>query len=316
MLAEIEAIVVVLMVLAATGIGIGVLSRSRRRKIHVLCGEAEYAIEQDQQVEALKLLLVAEQSWAFNSHDGSPASRLADLEDYSRMLKLVSRLASDNTAACIAHAEELVGELRALFSNRAHFGIDGRSMKPDAAARWVELSTRFEALRGELRAKGESALAAVDADDAPHFAIEHPNEKESGPCECCGCMSRLVTGFVRRHGEQYAAFQVHWTLGQLARHGASVYVILGRWGDDATAADRFAVAMRYRNDAETRGLMVVDADQTSIATNPLVGRTLRRDEVIGTPLAEEVFELIDFLWLTDGRLAELASSSSPAARRR
>ncbi|MEY4198771.1 MAG: hypothetical protein RLZZ265_511 [Verrucomicrobiota bacterium] len=315
MIAEIEPLLVALIVLAAVGVGVGFFSIGRGRKNRGLCGEAEYAIEQGQDAEALKLLLAAERSWAFNSHDGSTASRLVDLEDYLRILKLLSRLASDNTAPCIARTEELVGELRALFSNRAHFGIDGRSMKPDAAARWVELSTRFETLRGEFRAKGESALAAADADAAPHFVIEHPSMKDHGPCECCGCMSRLVTGLVRRHGEQYACFQVNWTLGQLARHGASVYVILGRWGDDATAADRFAVAMHYRNDAETRGLMIVDADQTSIATNPLVGRTLRRDEVVGTPLADEVFELIDFLWLTDGRLAELASSSSAAARR-
>ncbi len=306
MFAQIETIYVVLGVLAVIGVGMGFLSLSRRGKVRGLCGEAEYAIERGQQDEALELLLTAEQSWAFNSHDGSRASRLADLEDYVRILSLLSRLPSGSAGPCIARAEALAGELHALFSDRECFGIDGRGMKKDAATRWVGMSGRFEAMRAELRRSYEPAMPAATADSTPHFEIEHPGLSDHGPCECCGSMSRLATGLIRRHREPYAGFQVHWTPGQLEKHGASVYLILGRWGEGTTAADRFAVAVRYRDDAETTGFMVVDADQTSIATHPLVGRTLQRDEVIGTPLAKEVFDLIDFLWLHDERIAEVS----------
>jgi hypothetical protein len=140
------------------------------------------------------------------------------------------------------------------------------------------------------------------------FQIEQVGATDHGPCDCCGSMSRLVTGLANRHGEPYAGYQVHWTLGQIERHGATFYVILGSWGDDATAADRFAVVLRYRADTEAKGFMVVDADKTQIASHPLVGRALRRDEVVDTPLAKEVFDFVDFLWLNDDRISEIADT--------
>ena len=88
--------------------------------------------------------------------------------------------------------------------------------------------------------------------------------------------------------------------------------MLGRWGVGTTAADRFAVAVRYRNDTEASGFMVVDADQTSIATHPLIGRALRRESVVGSPIAKEVFDLIDFIWLNDVRISEITDARTSA----
>jgi hypothetical protein len=49
--------------------------------------------------------------------------------------------------------------------------------------------------------------------------------------------------------------------------------------------------------------MVVDAEKSSAARNELVGRALRREEVIGTELAERTFAMLD--WLQDGRIDEV-----------
>ena len=57
--------------------------------------------------------------------------------------------------------------------------------------------------------------------------------------------------------------------------------------------------------------MVVDASETSIASNPLVGRALKREEVVGTPLAQEVFELVDAIWLEDANIAEVTDPATP-----
>jgi hypothetical protein len=140
------------------------------------------------------------------------------------------------------------------------------------------------------------------------FQIEESGLFDHGPCECCGSMSRLATGLVYRDGNAYAVYQVHWTVGQIERHGASFYIFLGQWGEDATATDRFAVAIRYRADAEATGFMIVDADQTCIASDSLAGRALRREEVVNTPLAKKVFDLIDFIWLHDGRISEVTEA--------
>jgi hypothetical protein len=143
------------------------------------------------------------------------------------------------------------------------------------------------------------------------FKIEQEKTQDFGPCDCCGSMSRLVAGFVTRDGESYAGYQVHWTLGQVERHGATFYIILGYWGESTLAEDRYAVALRYRCDAEATGFMVVDA-QTAVASHPLVGRALTREEVIGTPLAQEMFDVIDFIWLYDDRILEITAHGRTA----
>ena len=96
--------------------------------------------------------MAAERNWSFNSHDGSRSSLIADLDDFTRILSQLSCVSSGHgDASCIARIEALLAELRFLFSDRGSFGIDGRSMKRDAAGRCSELSGRFQTLREELR---------------------------------------------------------------------------------------------------------------------------------------------------------------------
>lgn len=85
--------------------------------------------------------------------------------------------------------------------------------------------------------------------------------------------------------------------------GAHVDLIIGRWGEGAESADRSAVSLIFH---PAPGVRVIDASERSIARHALVGRGLRRDEVIGTPLARDVFALIDAIWLQDDRIAEVS----------
>jgi hypothetical protein len=137
------------------------------------------------------------------------------------------------------------------------------------------------------------------------FQIEQEKAQDFGPRNCCGSKNRLVAGLVYRDGNAHAAYQVHWTPGQIERHGAVFLIILGLWGEGTVAADRHTVALRYRADSEATGFMVVGADETRIASHPLAGRALRREEVVGTPLAKDVFDIVDFIWLHDERISEI-----------
>jgi hypothetical protein len=87
------------------------------------------------------MLLAAERRWAFNSNDGSRTSHLTDLDDLSKILTLLARVPGRDSSR-IAQVESAVSELRALFSERGNFGIDGRSMKREAAIRWAEFPQR------------------------------------------------------------------------------------------------------------------------------------------------------------------------------
>ncbi|HEY0765410.1 MAG TPA: hypothetical protein VGD61_23735 [Pyrinomonadaceae bacterium] len=143
------------------------------------------------------------------------------------------------------------------------------------------------------------------------FHSEGSRVTDYGPCECCGDSSRLAAGMVRLNDEPYALYQVHWTANQIFKHGADFYLILGEFGEGTTAADKFAIALHFFIDSDRFGFMVVDADKTQISSHPLVGRALPRADVINTPLAEEVFELVDAIWLDDENIAEVRESINP-----
>ena len=135
--------------------------------------------------------------------------------------------------------------------------------------------------------------------------LEPTGSSDYERCECCGENSRTVWGLARRDGGAHAAYFVHWTLGKVAEKGAHSDLILGRWGEDATNVDRYAVSLEYRRAAEGPAFMVIDATEQPIAHNELVARALRRDEVIGTELAAHAFELVDAIWLNDRQISEV-----------
>lgn len=140
------------------------------------------------------------------------------------------------------------------------------------------------------------------------FHFEETSVNDYGPCACCGDLSLLASGMVRLNEEPYAVYQAHWTNQQVIQHGAEFYIILGEWGDGTTAANRFAVALHFFVESDRFGFMIVDADQTSIASHPLVGRALARAEVLDTPLAGETFDLVDAIWLQDPNISEVRES--------
>ena len=48
--------------------------------------------------------------------------------------------------------------------------------------------------------------------------------------------------------------------------------------------------------------MVIDAQEKLSKYSDLAGTALQRDEVIGSALADQVFAVIDAIWLQDARL--------------
>jgi hypothetical protein len=97
-----------------------------------------------------------------------------------------------------------------------------------------------------------------------------------------------------------AAYWMRWTVGHLVDPGANLDLVIGRWGEVANADERLAVSLIHREvPGEQPALMVIDA--VSRPTTSLAGRSLTRLEVVGTPLAEDVFDLVDVIYEQDGR---------------
>jgi hypothetical protein len=119
-----------------------------------------------------------------------------------------------------------------------------------------------------------------------------------GHCECCGTTTKRVWGVVRRNGEPVGAYFVAWTQGK-PDHGATFDLILGKWGNSAAKDDRYSVALDYRLIDGAPQFMVVDALYRATSGSPLVGTAFKRSDVIGTPLAPQVFAVVDAVYMSD-----------------
>jgi hypothetical protein len=135
--------------------------------------------------------------------------------------------------------------------------------------------------------------------------VERTGSKDYGPCECCGNNSRCVWGLVRTPNAALASYFVHWTVSRIHDHGANFDLIIGKWGDRASASDRVLVALEYRLRESGPALMVIDAVDRAAAFSDLVGRALLRSEVIGRPVAKQAFAIVDTVLAQDERIAEL-----------
>jgi hypothetical protein len=104
-----------------------------------------------------------------------------------------------------------------------------------------------------------------------------------------------------------AVYYVQWTLNRVADHGANFDLIVGPWDSGASAADRCVVAVAYRLIDGEPQFMVIDAASRPVAkSGKLAEMVLRRDQVIGSPMAPDLFAILDAIWLGDSRIKELS----------
>ncbi|MDP3369894.1 MAG: hypothetical protein Q8M32_08600 [Brevundimonas sp.] len=136
--------------------------------------------------------------------------------------------------------------------------------------------------------------------------IEHPRTY----CDCCGRATRALNGYASDDLGALATYAVRWTDGHVAENGANFDLIVGEWGG-APASQRIAVSVQYRILDSGPAFMIIDATDRPISSSPLVGESLTRARVLGTPLAKEVFAVIDAIWLQDERLRDLHPEAEP-----
>jgi len=119
-------------------------------------------------------------------------------------------------------------------------------------------------------------------------------------------MTSRVWGYVERGDATVAAYFVEWTPGHEEKH-ANFDLIVGKWGEDADASERQAIALEYLQFENGLAFRVADAASRKAGASSLVSKALDRDSVIGTPIAELVYAICDLIYLEDHRIAELRS---------
>jgi len=138
------------------------------------------------------------------------------------------------------------------------------------------------------------------------LTINPEDQRTFGPCDCCGNLTERVWGYVYEDEIALAAYFVEWTPGHADR-AANFDLIIGKWGSDAEAANRSAVALAFRHLPTGPAFMVIDAGDRPIAASSLVGAVLNREQVIGTPISQTAFAVCDAIYLKDHRISHLAS---------
>lgn len=134
------------------------------------------------------------------------------------------------------------------------------------------------------------------------FEVE-PTEETSGFCDCCGNQTRSVWGFVHLGEGAVASYFLDWTVGKsIEDHPANFDLIYGAWGDGTTKNDRCAISLIHFENNGVPAVSVVDANSRPIAKSELASSALSREQVVGTPLAKQVFDIFDAVIVQDNRL--------------
>ncbi|MGZ9812080.1 hypothetical protein ACXN5S_16580 [Pseudoroseicyclus sp. H15] len=136
------------------------------------------------------------------------------------------------------------------------------------------------------------------------FEVE-PTEESGGVCDCCGNQTRTVWGYVHKEGVgTVASYFVQWTVGRsIEDHPANFDLIYGAWGEGTTKNDRRAISLIHFESEGVPGVAVIDANTRPVASSELVGSAMSREELIGTPLAQQVFSVFDAVISQDARLS-------------
>ncbi len=129
-----------------------------------------------------------------------------------------------------------------------------------------------------------------------------PEGADFALCECCGTKTQKIWGWLHTQAATQLCYFVRWTEGH-PEAGADINLIIGKWGEGAAPADRTCVSLTlFLQDDRAPAFMVVDARTEYFGDGEVAAGGLKRNEVIGTPLATPIFAALDAIWLQDERM--------------
>lgn len=131
-------------------------------------------------------------------------------------------------------------------------------------------------------------------------------------CECCDHTTQTIFGFVDYDtGATVSAYCVKWTVDN-PEHPPWFLLSIGPWGDGSSGHDRVTVASILHFCESKPNFTVVDAEELEWRDESLVGCHLKREQVIGSPVAKTAFALIDEIVLHDPRVRGLIDTQAPS----
>lgn len=130
-----------------------------------------------------------------------------------------------------------------------------------------------------------------------------PTKESAFTCQRCGLDGRRIWGEVLASPEEaVAVYYVTW-VGGCASDIPLFELVVGPWGEGSQPAHRWVASVQFNILETGPSFMVVDAHPDryeSLAAHPL-----RRDDIVGTDRADEVFAMLDAIWLDDPRVSDM-----------
>ena len=142
-----------------------------------------------------------------------------------------------------------------------------------------------------------------------NIAVDPDKQNDTGPCSCCGSMSRTVWGYLSVDGEARAVYYVQWTLGQVPKHGANVDLLMGNWGEGTTPQNRVAVSLVYTIGQNGPEFHSIDPDGRPHATSGLADNMIPGRHVLGNPVGADAYAFLHAIFGQDPRVAELVQAA-------
>lgn len=122
-------------------------------------------------------------------------------------------------------------------------------------------------------------------------------EIEQTACNCCGAPTTVVTGYLET-GEMSAGwYTVGVTLGT-TDHLPLVRLYIGDWTDTAGPTERWGLRIGISHD----GPALLDWPESDAAEARPVFTPLNRAQVLGTPMEDQLWSLINIILTRDSRL--------------
>lgn len=138
-----------------------------------------------------------------------------------------------------------------------------------------------------------------------------PLSQSEATCDCCGRTTKTVWGDLGIPNKTLAVYYVSWTR-DAPDHTPNIDLILGPWGQDSDPSQRVLVSLLYKPGPDGGSFMVIDSDHRLLNKRDICSKGLRRVEVVGTPLADQIFAFVDAIWLLDPRVSEVRALNQAA----
>lgn len=119
-------------------------------------------------------------------------------------------------------------------------------------------------------------------------------------------MEKTTVGWVcGPPGIAVAMYSVRWKPGLPEDHGGTWRLVIGDWRNNRNARRRALVGLVFSKYAGQWQYSVLDSELEGARLEGVAGIALHRDEIIGTPFAKHVFDMVDAILLNEPSLDEI-----------